>query len=102
MKEIAMLSHPRPTPLWARTKDTLLLLLVAALAAGPALAAEEAHRLVVPLSNTSKPADLDVGLVLGSIRVAAGTAGEVVIEAQRDDGDDDDDDDDGPVSGKAK
>jgi len=82
-----------------RTKQTLLLLLVAALAAGPALAAEEAHRLVVPLSNTSKPADLDVGLVLGSIRVAAGSAGEVVIEAQRDD---DDDDDDGPVSGKAK
>ena len=67
--------------------------LVAALAAGPALAAEEAHRLVVPLSNPSKPADLDVALVLGSIRVAAGKAGEVVIEAQRDDDDDDDDDD---------
>jgi len=86
-------------------KNILLLLLMAALLVGPALAAEDAHRLVVPLSNTSKPAALDVGLVLGSIRVAAGTAGEVVIEARRDDGDDDDedeDDDDGPVSGKAK
>jgi DUF4097 and DUF4098 domain-containing protein YvlB len=71
-----------------------------ALAVVPVLAQENAHRLTVPLSNASKPAELDVGLVLGTIRVAAGDAGAVVIEARRDQ--DDDCDDCGPVSGRAK
>ena len=57
----------------------------------------------MPLSNPGKPASVDVGLVLGSIRVVAGNAGEVVIEAQRGSEDDDEDCEDcGPVSGKAK
>jgi hypothetical protein len=74
-----------------------------ALGALPAAAAgDEAQRLTVPLSNPAKPAELDVALVLGSIRVVTGKAGEVVIEAQRESNDDDDCDDCGPVAGKAK
>jgi hypothetical protein len=88
-----------------RHHAVILLTLAAILAASPAIAAgDDAQRLTVPLSNTGKPAALDVGLVLGSIRVTPGSAGEVVIEAQR--GSDDDDDEDcldcGPVAGKAK
>jgi hypothetical protein len=89
----------------SRRGAVALLALAVILAAAPALAAgDDTQRLTVPLSNTSKAASLDVGLVLGSIRVTPGSAGEVVIEAQR--GSDDDDDEDcldcGPVSGKAK
>ena len=52
---------------------------VAALVVVPALAAGE--RLVVPLSDPAQPARLEVSLVMGSIEVVAGKAGEVVIEA---------------------
>lgn len=55
------------------------LFVVALLVAVPALAAGE--RLVVPLSDPAKPAQLEVSLVMGSIEVVAGKAGEVVIEA---------------------
>lgn len=83
----------------------LALTLVAILAAAPMMAAsDDAQSLTVPLSNPSKPAEVDVSLVLGSIRVVAGSAGQVVIEAQRGSEDDDDEDceDCGPVAGKAK
>ena len=83
----------------------LSLALVAMLAATPSMAAgdDDAQSLTVPLSAPSKPASVDVGLVLGSIRVVPGNAGEVVIEAQRGSDDDDEDCEDcGPVSGKAK
>lgn len=51
---------------------------VAALLAVPRWAAGE--RLVVPLSDPSQPARLEVSLVMGSIDVIAGKVGEVVIE----------------------
>jgi hypothetical protein len=41
----------------------------------------EAERLVVPLSDPSKPAKVEVSLVSGSIRVVGGAGREVVIEA---------------------
>lgn len=87
-----------------RRAVVLLLALVAILVAAPAGAAgDDAPQLVVPLSNPGRPATVDVGLVLGSIRVVAGNAGEVVIEAQRGSEDDDEDCEDcGPVAGKAK
>jgi hypothetical protein len=50
-----------------------------ALAAAPLLASPD--RLTVPLSDPARPAALDAGLVMGSITVVAGKAGEVVIEA---------------------
>jgi len=50
------------------------------LAAAPLAAAPE--RLVVPLSDAGQPARLEVSLVMGSVHVVAGKAGEVVIEAQ--------------------
>jgi hypothetical protein len=89
----------------SRTYAVILFTVAAILAASPAIAAgDDAQRLTVPLSNASKPATLDVGLVLGSIRVSPGSAGEVVIEATRSSDDDDDEDclDCGPVAGKAK
>jgi hypothetical protein len=98
--------------MWSSTRQNhrtrlgavILSMLAASLAASPAIAAgDDAQRLTVPLSNTSKPASLDVGLVLGSIRVVPGSAGEVVIEASRSSDDDDEDClDCGPVAGKAK
>ena len=49
---------------------------------GHAPAAEASpDRLVVPLTDPSKPASLSASLVMGSIRVVAGKAGEVVIQA---------------------
>ena len=55
----------------------------------------------MPLSTPSKPATVDVALVLGSIHVAPGKAGEVLVEARA--GEDDEDEDDGiPVAGRAK
>ena len=39
------------------------------------------ERLVVPLSDPAKPAELEVSLVMGSIKVTGGTTREVVIEA---------------------
>lgn len=50
-----------------------------ALAAAMPLAAEE--RLEVPLSDPSRPAKLEVGLIMGSIHVTAGEAGRVVVVA---------------------
>jgi len=50
-----------------------------ALAAAAPLAAEE--RLEIPLSDPSRPASLEVGLVQGSIRVTAGQEGRVVVVA---------------------
>ncbi len=44
-------------------------------------AAARAERLVVPLSDPAKPAELEVSLVMGSIKVTGGTTKEVVIEA---------------------
>ena len=79
----------------------LALAAVTALAAPPV--AGEPQRLVVPLSNTGKPASVDVALVMGSIKVTAGKAAEVVIEAEGGWADGCDGDDDcGPVAGKAK
>jgi hypothetical protein len=93
---------PIDRPVARRLAATILLLLLTAVVTAPAMAAEETHQLTVPLSNAAKPASVDVGLVLGSIRVTAGSAGEVVIEASRGGDDDDEDDDDSPVAGKAK
>ena len=54
-------------------------------------------RLVVPLSDPARPAEVSASLVMGSIRVVAGKAGEVVIQATGEDdrghGDHDDDED---------
>ncbi len=44
-------------------------------------AVARAERLVVPLSDPAKPAELEVSLVMGSIKVTGGTTKEVVIEA---------------------
>lgn len=41
-----------------------------------------AERLVVPLSDPAKPAELEVSLVMGSIKVTGSATREVVIEAQ--------------------
>jgi hypothetical protein len=65
--------------------------------------AAEPQRLVVPLSDPGKPASIDVALVMGSIQVVAGKAGEVTIETEGGwDDDCDGDEDCGPVAGKAK
>jgi hypothetical protein len=56
-------------------------------------------RLVVPLSDPAKPAALNAALVIGSIRVMAGQAGEVTIEALAQSGDYAPDE---PLAGKAK
>ena len=42
-----------------------------------------AEHLVVPLSDPAKPAELEVSLVMGSIKVTGGATNEVVIEASR-------------------
>ena len=56
-----------------------------------------ADRLVVPLSDPARPAEVSASLVMGTIRVVAGKAGEVVIQATGEDdrghGDHDDDED---------
>ena len=44
-------------------------------------AAAQAERLVVPLSDPAKPAELEVSLVMGSIKVTGAATREVVIEA---------------------
>jgi len=49
------------------------------LATSPLAAAPS--RLTVPLSDPAKPATLEVSLVMGSVHVVAGKAGEVVLEA---------------------
>jgi hypothetical protein len=51
-------------------------------------------KLVVPLSDPSKPATIEAGLVMGSFYVVAGKAGEVVIHASSDDDADHDSDHD--------
>lgn len=57
-------------------------LLAAALAAPlGARPASADQRLVVPLTDPSRPARLEVGLVMGSVKVVAGKAGEVVVVA---------------------
>ena len=80
-----MWSSTRPND---RTRHRVVILLAlalaAVLAAAPLIAAgDDAQHLTVPLSDPGKPAHVDVGLVLGSIRVVAGSAGQVVIEAQQ-------------------
>lgn len=52
-----------------------------------------AERLTVPLSDPAKPAELEVSLVMGSIKVTGTTVREVVIEALSRSGDEDQDDD---------
>lgn len=47
--------------------------------------AANAERLVVPLSDPSKPAAVEVSLVSGSIRVTGGAGKEVVIDARSED-----------------
>jgi hypothetical protein len=54
----------------------------------PATAAAAVDRLVVPLSDASKPATIEASLVMGSLHVVAGKAGEVVIHAASADDDD--------------
>ena len=88
----------------------LMLLAAVALAAmavldGAPLAAAT-DRLTIPLSDPAKPAKLEVSLVMGSIRVTAGKAGEVLIGAEvskEDEGDGDRDHDSEPViAGRSK
>ena len=55
-----------------------------------------AERLTVPLSDPSKPAELEVSLVMGSIQVTGTTTREVVIEALSRAEDEDEDDRDLP------
>ncbi len=55
---------------------------VGALAWTMAAAAAGAERLVVPLSDPAKPAELEVSLVMGSIQVTGSATREVVIEAK--------------------
>ena len=52
-----------------------------------------AERLNVPLSDPAKPAELEVSLVMGSIKVTGGPVREVVIEALSRAEDEDEDDD---------
>lgn len=54
------------------------------------LAAAQPERLEVPLSDPSRPAAIEVGLVMGSIEIVAGEPGRVVIlaSAREDDRDD--------------
>jgi hypothetical protein len=68
----------------------LALLTMAALEAG----AQTDDRLVVPLSNPSQPARLEVNLVFGSVTVNAYNGAEIVIVA-KESVDDDEDDEDG-------
>ena len=77
-------------------RPLFLLLLSGAVALGadatPASAAENSERLTIPLSDPSRPAKVEVGLVMGSITVVAGKNGEVVLTATaREDEDEDDD-----------
>ncbi len=59
---------------------------LALLAAGPVAA----EKLTVPLSDPAKPAEIEVSLVMGSIRVIGAAVQEVTIEAvARDEGEDD-------------
>lgn len=65
------MSHPFSLAL------TLGLLALPVAAAG----VDRPERLVIPLSDPSQPAKIEVGLVMGSITVVAGKAGEVVLIA---------------------
>lgn len=60
-------------------RPLMLLTLTGALAAP--LTAAEPERLEVPLSDPSRPAAIEVGLVMGSIEIVAGEPGRVVILA---------------------
>jgi hypothetical protein len=75
---------------------------MAVLAGAPLAAAPD--RLTVPLSDPSKPAKIEVSLVMGSIRVTAGKAGEVVIgaEVSKEDEGDGDNDSEPVIAGKSK
>ncbi|KAB2949327.1 MAG: DUF4097 family beta strand repeat protein [Thermoanaerobaculia bacterium] len=73
-------SSNRRDPAMLRPLATAALLAVFALSV-PALAAPEPERLVIPLSDPSRPARIEVGLVMGSIRVVPGKPGEVVLVA---------------------
>jgi len=82
----------------------IVILLSALLAFGGDAVRAESQRLTVPLSDPNRPAELQVGLVMGSIYVVAGKAGEVVIEASAEDDDVDLDlecDDCPPIAGSA-
>ena len=56
-------------------------------------AADRPERLVIPLSDPSRPARIEVGLVMGSITVVPGRAGEVVLIASSRAEDEENDDD---------
>ncbi|GMU64355.1 MAG: hypothetical protein AMXMBFR36_06290 [Acidobacteriota bacterium] len=62
-------------------RELIVLTLTGALAAPLAAAAAEPERLEVPLSDPSRPAVVEVGLVMGSIEIVAGEPGRVVILA---------------------
>jgi hypothetical protein len=69
---------------------------VTALVALAASRADAAETLTVPLSSKGEPAALDAALVMGSIHVVAGPAGQVVVDVV-DRGEDEDDDGDADV-----
>ncbi|MEO8275772.1 MAG: DUF4097 family beta strand repeat-containing protein [Thermoanaerobaculia bacterium] len=69
---------------------------VAALAWVTMAGAALAEKLTVPLSDATKPAELEVSLVMGSIRVTGGSGKDVLIEAKsRESAESSDGDDDG-------
>ena len=78
------------------------LLAMAALGSSPAAAA--ANRLTVPLSDPAQAARIEVSLVMGSIHVSPGKAGEVSIgaEVSKDDEGDHDADSTPAIAGTAK
>jgi len=57
-------------------------LLAATLGWAMTAAPAAAERVVVPLSDPTKPAELEVSLVMGSIKVTGGSGREVIVEAQ--------------------
>ncbi len=78
--------------------------LVATTASAAAPTAAAPDRLTVPLSDPAKPARIEVSLVMGSIHVTAGKAGEVSIGAEvaPDEGEDSGDEDAPAIAGSAK
>lgn len=62
-------------------RELIVLTLTGALAAPLSAAAADPERLEVPLSDPSRPAVVEVGLVMGSIEIVAGEPGRVVILA---------------------
>ena len=64
------------------TAHPLVSLLAVAFAWTMNAAPAAAEHLVVPLSDPAKPAELEVSLVMGSIKVTGGMGREVVVEAQ--------------------